>query len=149
MNHKPKIVRGENISEVLLVQIATIITYVFVKFVMRPHFANLHSHGWLDIFLFSYPNFCEAIVGTISIMIFLILAKGIMLKKNWKPILSEKHLYLLAVVFAGIYVVLQEIKVHNLGGANIYDPYDVLFSCLGLVAVYFILIRFKPKIGLS
>lgn len=52
----------------------------------------------------------------------------------------------MAVILAGIYVITQELKVHNLGGNNVFDPNDVVFSCIGLLIGYMIIIRIKPQI---
>jgi hypothetical protein len=56
-------------------------------------------------------------------------------------------LYLLAVTFAGIYVITQELKIHNLGGQNIYDPNDVVFSILGLIIGFSIVLYFDRKLS--
>ena len=49
--------------------------------------------------------------------------------------LSERSVYLIATFLAGVYVLSQEVKWHNLGGNNVYDPYDVVASLIGLVVI--------------
>jgi hypothetical protein len=66
-----------------------------------------------------------------------------LLKTNQK--LKPIYVYSIAVLIAGVYVLLQEFKVHDLGGANVFDLYDVVFSCLGLILVYLYLIFKAPK----
>ncbi|MEZ5288410.1 MAG: hypothetical protein R2712_27110 [Vicinamibacterales bacterium] len=51
-------------------------------------------------------------------------------------------IYLLSVAITGAYVVLQEVKVHNLGGRNVYDPNDVVASIIGLVMMFIVFARF-------
>ena len=53
---------------------------------------------------------------------------------------------MLATAAAAVYVILQEFKIHNLGGENVYDPYDVVFSVIGLITAYLILHTLKPRI---
>ena len=52
------------------------------------------------------------------------------------------------------YVLSQELKLHNVGGNNVYDPNDVAASILGLVVVNLMLIRFgfiaqRPNVVLT
>ncbi len=53
--------------------------------------------------------------------------------------LNDQTIYLIATLAAAVYVILQEFKIHNLGGANTYDPYDVVASIIGLITVFTIL----------
>jgi hypothetical protein len=100
-------------------------------------------NGIVKIFVLSYPNFCEAIAGTIVITTLLLVLKGKFRKSiGW---LKEKHVPIISTLICGVYVILQEFKIHNIGGANVYDPYDVTFSIIGLVFGYIILIFIKPK----
>ena len=74
---------------------------------------------------------------------------GLVLKHHRFPFLAEiknATIYVIATFLAAIYVILQEFKIHNLGGRNIYDPYDVIFSVLGLIAAYLLLLFLKPRI---
>ena len=92
--------------------------------------------------LFSFPNFAEAIVGTITLTYLLLAARNAMSPS--KSNVPENALYLWAVIVAAIYVISQELNVHSLGGNNIYDPYDLLFSIAGLVIAFVILLIIKP-----
>lgn len=51
-------------------------------------------------------------------------------------------IYLLATLLAGTYVLTQEFKLHNLGGRNVYDPYDALASIIGIVGMLLVLVRY-------
>jgi hypothetical protein len=88
--------------------------------------------GILKVIAFSLPNFFEAIAGSILVFLILFFINDALAQRKSKLAQSRTTLYLLTFVLAGIYVILQEFKIHNLGGENIYDPYDVLFSVIGL-----------------
>ena len=40
---------------------------------------------------------------------------------------------------ATIYVISQELKFHNLGGNNVYDPYDLIASITGLIGTFVVI----------
>ena len=52
----------------------------------------------------------------------------------------EKYIPFVSVLISGTYVLLQEYKVHNLGGNNVFDMYDVIFSIVGLIVILSLLI---------
>lgn len=62
-------------------------------------------------------------------------------------------MYLIAVCVTSIYVISQELEYHNLGGNNVYDPYDLIASIIGLIITLVIiqhlvsLTYLKPKIN--
>lgn len=58
-------------------------------------------------------------------------------------------IYLLAVVLAGIYVITQELKIHNLGGDNITDTNDIIYSVIGLIIGYAIVLHKRPRIHIE
>lgn len=130
----------------LRIQLGVIITYFIVKFWLRPFVLENEYGGSLKILVLSYPNYCEAIVGSIMI-VFLLLLGNSKVKKD-KFLLPEKYMPFFAVLIAGTYVILQEFKVHNLGGNNVYDIYDVGFSVVGLVTILCLLLYIQPKISL-
>ena len=57
-------------------------------------------------------------------------------------ILKDSNIHILAVVLASIYVISQELKFHNLGGNNIYDPNDLIASIIGLIGTFIIVEKF-------
>lgn len=131
-------------NTLLRIQFGIIVSFIIVKFLMRPFVLQNNFPEVIKIFVLSYPNFCEAIIGTI-VLTYILLMITARATKN-KPKFKERYVYLISVLAAGVYVILQEFKIHNLGGINVYDPYDVLFSVLGLITAYFLLIRVSPKI---
>jgi uncharacterized MnhB-related membrane protein len=112
---------------------------VLVKFALRPLVLKSDAPKIVEVFVLSYPNFCEAIVGSI-------LTTLVMLYFNKNLRLPTNVIYAIAISIAGLYVLLQEYKVHNLGGVNIYDPFDVLFSILGLLVAFFLIYKSKPDV---
>lgn len=126
----------------LRINLGTILSFVLVKFGLRPLVAGQDYPQFVEVFVFSYPNFCEAIVGTLALTFTMLLLSYHGLKQ---PIAAQT-IYLFALLIAALYVILQEFKIHNLGGENVYDPYDVLFSVIGLATAYFILRWLQPEI---
>jgi uncharacterized membrane protein len=133
----------DNIRKLAWVQILTLIPFVIVK-LLRTDVLQQSPPEWIKIFFLSFPNFCEAIVGTMTLTMIALWIKY----RAFKAPLSIKnsHLYLLVVLLAGIYVITQELRIHNLGGNNVYDPYDILFSIIGLFVSFGILNYLKPVI---
>lgn len=126
------------------IQLGIIVTFIANKIWIRPFVLEHDVSAILNTFVLSYPNFCEAVVGTILLSYLGLVAKhhGFPLVKNIK----NAHIYIIVTLLAAAYVILQEFKIHNLGGRNIYDPYDVLFSVLGLIVTYALLNFLQPQI---
>lgn len=138
MNEKMK-----DIMKLARVELIIIPIFIFLKFI-RPSVLNSSSPDFFKVALLSLPNFFEAIIGTLTLT-------GIGLLINDR--LSERHqikpklIYLLAVVLAGIYVSTQELKIHNLGGNNVYDRNDLVFSFIGLLIGNWIVMLIKPIVN--
>ena len=124
------------------VELFIIPVFIFFKLI-RPTVLKSSSPQFFKVVLLSLPNFFEAIIGTVTLT-------GLGLLINHR--LSEpyqikpKLIYLLAVILAGIYVSTQELKIHHLGGNNVFDINDLIFSIIGLIIGYWIVIRIKPII---
>lgn len=135
----------DNLRILIRIQLFLVVAFVLGKMVLRPAVLSSDAPAWLDIFVLSFPNFCEAIVGAATVTGLLLIANA-----RWVPSLhrlSDSTVYVLAIVFTGVYVILQEFKVHNLGGNNVYDPYDVLFSLVGLVVASFLINWLRPSLS--
>jgi len=135
----------ENFQVLIRIQLAVIVSYLPVKFLLRPFILENDYGGFIEIFAFSYPNFCEAVAGSI-LVVFVVLNLNEVARRKTGKFLSNKSAYIFSIILAGSYVMLQEFKIHNIGGQNIYDPYDVLFSAIGLIVVFFLFLRIKPCI---
>ena len=88
----------------------------------------------------SVPNTFEAIIGMSTVTALLMRAK-----LHFSPRLERipnLAIYLLGTVVVGTYVLTQEFKLHDLGGRNVYDPYDVAASILGLVGMFLLFWRY-------
>ena len=134
-------VTSQNI--LLRIQLIIIASYFVLKFLIRPIVIENEYTGLIKTIALSYPNFSEAIAGSIVIAFILLVINGKFGKKGLK--LEEKHIPIISILTSGIYVLLQEFKIHNIGGTNVYDPYDAIFSILGLIVAFGLLIYIKPK----
>ncbi|WP_425392216.1 hypothetical protein [Ekhidna sp.] len=110
------------------IQIIIIILFVFSKSWLRPFVLKRDAPVFLDITVLSLPNLYEGVVGVLVLSFM-----GLYINKRWnKSKLGNHTIYILATILAAIFVITQEVKLHNLGGNNVYDPYDVIFSFIGL-----------------
>ncbi len=134
----------QGILKLARVQVFIIPLFFISKAWLRPYVLDRDFHPTLDIIVLSLPNFYEGIIGVLTI-------SGIWFYINHKWISPGKHvdpkwIYFFSTVLAAIYVITQELKIHNLGGNNVYDPYDILFSIVGLVIGYIIVLKIQPQI---
>ncbi|WP_436515743.1 hypothetical protein [Ekhidna sp. To15] len=125
------------------IQILILVLFIFSKAWLRPFVLNGDFHVVFDITVLSLPNFYEGIVGVITLTTIGIYLNHRFFKSKRK--IAYKHLYLIATLLATIFVLTQEFKIHNLGGNNIYDPYDVLFSIVGLTIGFAIVWKMQPE----
>jgi hypothetical protein len=130
-----------DILKLARIQIVFIALFAFFKFI-RPSVLEGDYPEWVKIMLLSLPNFFEGIIGVLILT-------GIGLYLNIKIFNPNKQIrlkiiYLAALILAGIYVISQEFKLHNLGGNNVFDENDVIFSLVGLIIGYSIVLSVKP-----
>lgn len=104
------------------------------KFLLRPWVLKNDFPGFAKVFVLSVPNFLEAVVGIINISILLVLLKWRSFKFLKK--IPDIRLYTVALFLSSTYVITQELKIHNLGGRNVYDPNDLIASVIGLTGVF-------------
>ena len=129
----------------ILLRIQLGITILFILFkVIRSQVVKEELATWVKVFLYSFPNFAEAIVGPMTVCGLVLMANNRFLKEKTR--LSNQFIYTITIVFSGVYVILQEFKIHNLGGRNVYDLNDVIFSVIGLLTSYGIFLWLKPNI---
>ncbi len=138
IGHKQKM---NDILKLARIQIAIIILFALLKFI-RPSVLGSNSPEWIKTALLSLPNFFEGIIGVFVLT-------GIGLYLNYKVLKPKKRIkanfiYVFALILAGVYVISQEYKIHNLGGNNVFDKNDVIFSIVGLGIGYLIVIALKP-----
>ena len=134
----------KNALQIRIIFLAIFASFIVIKGYLREPVLNSEPSAFLKTFVLSYPNFCEAVLGSIVLV-----GIALVINKRFVPEskqIQNQPIYLGAIVIAAVYVILQEFKIHNIGGANVYDPYDVLFSVIGLVVAYMLIRRFRPYI---
>lgn len=134
--------RMTDILKLARVELIIIPIFIFFKFI-RPSVLKSESPEFFKITLLSLPNFFEAIIGTLTLTGIGLIVND---KLNKKYKIRPRMIYILAVILAGIYVSTQELKIHNLGGNNVFDLNDLIFSFIGLTIGYWIVIWIKPNI---
>lgn len=127
-------------SILLKIQIVILISFVLVKFIARPYVLKEFTSKPLTVFVLSYPNFCEAVLGVLILSLLLLL-----LDHKIKVNMHNQFIYFIACFLTAAYTILQEFKIHNLGGVNVYDINDVIFSIIGVIFGYCLLCIIKPK----
>ena len=130
-----------DIFKLVRIQLVIIILFTFFKLI-RPSILKGDFPEWIKIVLLSLPNFFEGIIGVLTLTGFGLYI-NIKVFNPYKQIKS-KILYIIALILAGIYVLTQEFKIHNLGGNNVFDKNDVIFSIIGLIIGYLIVLIIKP-----
>lgn len=125
---------------VIWVYLGAFVSYLIVKSLLRPWVLSHDAWIGFDVFVLSYPNFVEAIMGLTQ-------AYGMLLWARhqgwaWLGLVSARALLWLSVVLTSLYVLTQEFKLHNLGGNNIHDPYDAIASVAGVAILTFVFSRF-------
>lgn len=140
------------VMQLARVQLLSLVVFIVFKLLRKPALAQLPLEWaplegiptqWVEIFLYSFPNFLEPIVGAITITYLLMLPGGKI--RFIRDRVAEPFIYIFVIFLAAVYVLTQEFKIHNLGGNNIYDPNDVLFSIAGLAAAMVMLFVIRPK----
>ena len=108
--------------------------FILNKFYLRPWVLENEVAELFKIIVLSIPNLIEAIIGTLIITGILLQVRQYFDKKVGH--LKDTYIYLLAICLSSFYVVSQELKLHNLGGNNVYDPYDLAASIIGLAMTF-------------
>ena len=134
----------EDVRKLFRIQILTTLIFVVFKF-SRPSVLEGGSPDLVKLIFLSLPNFLEAIVGMTTVCALGLVANHRLLTAPKR--LKAEYIYLLSVLFTAIYVITQEFKLHNIGGNNVYDPNDVLFSVIDLIIGYVIILTLKPRIS--
>ena len=117
--------------------ITAFLIFVLNKFCLRPWVLKMESSSIAEVLVYSIPNLCEAIMGTIVTTALLF-----MLNDRLKLKLRDVYVYAISISFAAIYVISQELKYHNIGGNNVYDFNDLLASIIGLLFIAVVLFTF-------
>ena len=116
------------------------IMFVLNRFYLRPFVLENDYPDIFQIVVLSLPNFSEAVMGTLLLTGILLQLRQF-LRDKLKPF-KTTYVYLNAVILSAIYVISQEFKLHNIGGNNVYDPYDLVASIIGLILTHMTLRKF-------
>ncbi|WP_350286102.1 hypothetical protein [uncultured Croceitalea sp.] len=133
----------KDIIRLTKIQFALIIVFVIFKLI-RPPVLQSSAPEWVKIALLSLPNFFEALIGVLVLT-----GMGLYLNLrvfNERRRIRKHVLYAIVPIIGGVYVITQELKIHNLGGNNVYDSNDVIFSVIGLLTGYLFLLLTKPNV---
>lgn len=110
-----------------------ILIFFFNKFFLRAWVLGNETFNFFQIIVFSLPNLIEAIIGTLILTGILFQLKQYFNKKT-----KDINIYLIAVIISAFYIISQELKLHNIGGNNVYDIYDLIASVIGLIITFLI-----------
>lgn len=101
------------------------------------------------IVTYSIPNLIEVIIGTLILTGILLQTRQYFKEKIGS--IKDIYIHIMAVSIAGFYVISQELTFHNIGGNNVYDPYDLIASIIGLVGTFGIiqLFGFADKVEMD
>lgn len=132
----------EDVRKLVRIQILVVVLFIVGKSWLRPRVLEADAPAFLDVFVLSLPNFCEAVAGTL-----LVAAIALVVNRRW---LADRFgnmiIYVGATAASAVYVVLQELEIHDLGGRNVYDPWDVAYSVAGLAVAFGILLWLRPTV---
>ena len=115
----------------------SILLFILNKLYLRPWILENELSGFVLILTYSIPNLLEAIIGTLILTGILLQIRQSFNEKMGT--IKDINIRILAVVMATIYVISQELKFHNLGGNNVYDPYDLIASITGLIGTFVVI----------
>ncbi len=131
-----------DIMKLARIELVIIPIFIFFK-AIRPKMLDSAAPEFFKITLLSLPNFFEAIIGTLTLTgVWLLLNDRLNKTSQLKP----KIIYIIAVILAGTYVISQELNLINIRTNGTVDPYDVLFSGIGLLVGFCITLYIKPRI---
>ena len=123
-----------------VISFSAILVLVISKSVLRPWVRENDFAEVFMIILNSIPNFLEPLVGVPALTGLLFMARHD--RANWLARFSERGIYFLSIFLASVYVISQELRIHSIGGNNVYDPNDIMASVLGLLFMLFVMLKY-------
>ena len=126
-----------------------ILLFFLNKLYFRPWIIENGSIDLLMIVTYSIPNLLEAIIGTLIFTGLLFQTRQYFNEKI--STIKDIYIHIMAVSIVGFYVISQELTFHNIGGNNVYDPYDLIASIIGLAGTFAIiqLFGFTDKVEID
>ena len=98
----------------------------------------MSTSSYLDVALHSFPNFCEGVIGIITVTLI-----GLFINKSFKK--KERMIYVSSAILTLAYVLAQEYNVHSIGGQNTFDVFDVIFSITGVLLGFLSIVHLQPR----
>ena len=117
-----------------------ILVFILNKLYLRPWVLETELPEFFRIFVLSVPNLAEAIIGTLLLTGILFQMRQYFINRLGD--LKDTYIHLAAVGLAGVYGISQEYKLHNIGGNNVFDIYDVIASIIGLIIAFGLIQKF-------
>jgi len=111
-----------------------VIIFMLNKLYVRKWILENDLPEYLLIVSYSIPNLIEAIIVTLLLTGILLQVRQYFNKKF--GLIKTNYIHIIASSLAAVYVITQELKFHNLGGNNVYDPNDLWASIVGLVGTF-------------
>ena len=121
--------------------VSVFIMFILNKFYLRPFVLENDYPYIFQIVVLSLPNFSETVMGMIIVTGILLQLRQLFGDKS-NPF-KNTYVYLTTLILVSIYVISQELKLHNIGGNNVYDPFDLTASVIGLILTYITLTKFE------
>jgi len=109
------------------------VLFLVHRYLVRSWIVEQSEAGFVLIVVNSLPNFIEGIVGTM-LLAGIGLSVRILSRPN-KVNLESKLFFNVVTLIAAAYVITQELNWYNISRANVYDPYDIVASILGLILI--------------
>ena len=117
-----------------------VLLFFLNKLYFRPWILDNESIELLLIVTYSIPNLIEAIIGTLILTGILLQTRQYFRERI--GYIKDIYIHTIALSIAAFYVISQELKFHNIGGNNVYDPYDLIASIIGLSGIFVIIQKF-------
>ena len=121
--------------------VSVFIMFILNKVYLRPFVLENDYPYIFQIVVLSLPNFSETVMGMIIVTGILLQLRQLFGDKS-NPF-KNTYVYLTTLILVSIYVISQELKLHNIGGNNVYDPFDLTASVIGLILTYITLTKFE------
>lgn len=129
------------LRHIIQIQVLLVVLFALFKLCRAAILASTDDIV-IEVITLSLPNLFEAVLGILVLTSIGLLANTRLAASQQ---ISRYRVYRLAALLAAIYVLTQEFKLHNLGGNNVFDPFDVLFSVIGLSLGYLLVLWLRPQ----
>ena len=127
-------------SHIRIIYLICFFLFILNKAYVRKLVFQGKLHAVLETISYSIPNFFEAVMGTSMVVAILLIAKSKSVK--FLRDMSHWNLKIIGIAFSTIFVITQELKIHNFGGRNVYDFNDLIASVIGLLFIAYVILKY-------